>query len=163
MPNIPVYIIGALLLALTAMAVAYKTQSTRLELKTSQYEKLVAETKSQGAISQLKQNELKAAYLAIANQLEQTREQARKDTDTAYANYERLRREAGASSSRVRSLTEALQGIDCGPDEARFSRNLEQFERGAIARLVKSRDEIIIDLNSCKAYVQQVTEASKKR
>ena len=149
MPNIPACIIGILLIVLVVLSLAYKARGETYELLYAKHSAFVSETRAKGLEAKSRERELELAYLHTAKNLEKTRAELTSKLDITYADYERLRHNASASRERVRSLTEALQGVDCGAAEARLIGNLERLEKGISERLLKSRDRAIIALNSC--------------
>lgn len=164
MPNIPAYIIGILLICLLGVSVSHRVQEARFNLLDAKHKAFVAQTKSEGLEAQAKADKLKSAYLKVAAALEKEREAYHNSLDAAYTEYNRLRRDASTSSNRVRSLTEALKGVDCSSaTRAGLNTGLERIEAGVLERLAKSRDKAIIDLRACVKEWNEMAEKSAQR
>jgi hypothetical protein len=160
MPNVPVYLIGLLLIVIAVLGWTLVVQRGKYDLLEARYEAFKAQTAAEGLKAASAQKDLKAAYLQIADTLEKTRVNLHAQLDKSYADYERLRKSADSSSNRVRSLTEAITNIDCGAaTKARLERALEQIEAGVLRELGKPRDAAVIEANSCNDKLDKIIAA----
>lgn len=135
--------------------------SQQLEVCTATHEAYKARAEGDAAIAVLANER---ALNILSNQVTKLTGElnnAKTDLDKSYAEYDRLRRQPAATRPATAApLSDAARSLTCDEtDKTRFAGKMEQFENGTIARLVKPRDEVILLLNTCLAYVQALPTA----
>jgi membrane-associated HD superfamily phosphohydrolase len=164
LPNVPVYVIAVLLVIIVLLGVTCSYQLDRYGLLKAEYSSYKAQVEAQVARSRAREAELKAAYLHIHQTLEDTRETLTKQVDDSYATYDQLRRATNTNSERVRSLTDALKGVNCGSEtKTQLNRGLERLENRVLKELARSRDQAIIDLQACVSQWNELAAKSASR
>lgn len=146
----------ALLGVILVLASMQWTTSQRLKVCTSDHAAYKARAEGDAAIATLA---TERALTILSNQVSKLNGElanAKTDLDKSYSDYDRLRRQPPATRPATAApLSDAARGLACDQaGETRLAETLERIETGVLDRLAKPRDEVILLLNTCLAYVQ---------
>lgn len=162
----PIHWLCAGLALVLVLALAFGgVQTVRLSTKTLEFEAYTAKVEASEAKNQARFEAENSILVARNFELEGKYNETKTELDKLYADYDRVRKSAdtnakislshAASKFRECPAPKGGQSGNLESDKIGISERLERLDSAVISRLARTRDETILLLNQCLAFVQR--------